>query len=286
MYPLLQSTYFLKYGLNRSFFVNAITYIETKSIRMGKRRMDIKMKQCIGVYIKSIMNECCEWIHRVRWNISTIIRNKKYAFCIRYLMIASIVLLFTSIGVRKSNQSEADIQQGIASEIIRFHVIANSDLTEDQSVKMKVKDAVIRALRPRMKNSEDINSARNQLREEMDYIQQVAIQKLREEGFDYSVQVSLEQEIFPIKVYGDITLPAGSYEALCIRLGEAQGHNWWCIVFPTLCYVDETYSYVPEESKEQLKHVLNEEEYESIVNGDGVQIRVKFKLWNYIKKYF
>lgn len=227
-----------------------------------------------------------EWLHRIQWNLKNIVRNKKYDLILRGVIVVLFIAVFVLIGVKESQSAEAKLQEGIASEIIRFHVIANSDLDQDQAVKMKVKDAVITALRPKMSETEDINIAREELIEQMDFIQEVATQILRENGFYYGVRVTLEQESFPIKVYGDITLPAGSYEALCIRLGVAEGHNWWCIVFPSLCYVDETYSYVPDDSKAQLKNLLSEDEYDSITKEGGIKIKAKFKLWEYLKKYF
>lgn len=227
-----------------------------------------------------------EWLHRIQWNLGSIVRNKKYDLILRGVTVVLFVAVFILIGVRESQSAKAKLQEGIASEIIRFHVIANSDLDQDQAVKMKVKDAVITALRPKMSKTEDIDVAREELIEQMDFIQEVATQTLRENGFYYGVRVTLEQEDFPIKVYGDITLPAGSYEALCIRLGAAEGHNWWCIVFPSLCYVDETYSYVPDESKTQLKNLLSDDEYDSITKEGGIKIKAKFKLWEYLKKYF
>lgn len=232
-----------------------------------------------------------EWLHRVKWNCESIIQNRNYGLVIRSIIVVLFVTIFTVIGMKESLTANARLQKGIASEIIRFHVIANSDLDEDQEVKLKVKDAVVTALRPRMSETEDILEAREELLENMEFIQQVAVKTLKENGYEYGVGVSLAKEQFPIKVYGDITLPAGQYEALCIRLGAAQGHNWWCIVFPSLCYVDETYSYVPDESKEQLKQVLTEEEYDEITMEDAkvdkkIKIKVKFKLWDYLKKCY
>lgn len=227
-----------------------------------------------------------EWLHRIRWNWNIIIENRKYGLVLRTATLLLMVLVFALMGIKESCNAQNHLQEDIASEIIRFHVIANSDLDVDQEVKMKVKDAVITALHSKMADTNGIEEARAQILANEDMIREVAVNTLLENGFRYDVQVSLAQEQFPIKVYGDITLPAGEYEALCIRLGKAEGHNWWCIVFPTLCYVDETYSYVPDESKNQLKNVLTEEEFEEISKDNTIQIKVKSRLWDLIKKYF
>ncbi|MDE7051390.1 MAG: stage II sporulation protein R [Lachnospiraceae bacterium] len=76
--------------------------------------------------------------------------------------------------------------------------------------------------------------------------------------------VSLEERYFPVKSYGDLVFPAGNYKALCVEIGEAKGRNWWCVLFPSLCFVDETYAVVPDSSKEKLKETLSDEEYESL----------------------
>lgn len=232
------------------------------------------------------MEEIKECLHRIKWNWNTMIKNKKYGLMARMAAAILFVGIFAVIGMKESCTGKAGLQESIASEIIRFHVIANSDLEQDQAVKMKVKDAVITALRPKMSETADIEEAREEILANLDFIEEVATETLREYGYYYGASATLANEQFPIKVYGDITLPAGEYEALCIRLGSGSGHNWWCIVFPTLCYVDETYSYVPEDSKEKLKEVLTEEEYDEITEEKGIEVRVKFKLWDYLKKYF
>lgn len=237
------------------------------------------------------VEEMKESLHRVKWNISRLIENRRYGALLRFAVAFCMILFFVGLGMKESYVNGNNLQESIASEIIRFHVIANSDSEEDQAVKLKVKDAVITALRPKMAETKNLDEARETIVEEMDFIKEVALDELARNGFDYSVVVSLQQEQFPVKVYGDITLPAGQYEALCVRIGKAEGKNWWCIVFPSLCYVDETYGYVPEESKEQLKNVLTEEEYEEITQEDDekteeLKIKIKFKLWDYLKEYF
>lgn len=161
-------------------------------------------------------------------------------------------------------ESSQQIQQNIASQIIRLHVIANSDSQEDQALKLKVRDSVIQELQNTLKSAPSVSAARNIIISQMPQIQKKAQKVIRQEGYDYSATVSLSNRYFPVKVYGDLTFPAGEYEALCLEIGNASGHNWWCVLFPSLCFVDETYAVVPEESKEKLKQKLTEEEYESL----------------------
>ncbi len=163
-------------------------------------------------------------------------------------------------------KSDEEIQQSIASQIIRLHVIANSDTNSDQSLKLKVRDSIIQDMQSALKDASSIEDARSILTEKMPQIQKKAQKTIQKEGYDYPVSISLNQRYFPVKVYGDLTFPAGEYEALCLEIGKASGRNWWCVLFPSLCFVDETYAVVPEESKEKLQDSLSEQEYASLEN--------------------
>ncbi len=186
-------------------------------------------------------------------------------------------------------ERELRIQQGIAQEILRFHVIANSDSNEDQALKLKVKDAVTQALKPKLEDANDIADARNMVAEELGNLEELSNNIIKENGFTYTASASIEKGYFPLKVYGDLTLPPGEYEAVRIELGSASGKNWWCIMFPPLCFVDTTYNVIPESSKEELKYVLTEEEYDSLFSEkkdkEKVKVKVSFKLFSWLDKW-
>lgn len=162
------------------------------------------------------------------------------------------------------DESTQEIQQGISESIIRLHVIANSDTESDQELKLTVRNGIIRHLQSTLKSASTMAEARSLILSESDSIQQKAAQIIDQEGYSYPVTVSLTTRYFPIKVYGDLTFPAGDYEALCVEIGKASGRNWWCVLFPSLCFVDETCAVVPEDSKEKLQDSLSEEEYTSL----------------------
>jgi stage II sporulation protein R len=124
------------------------------------------------------------------------------------------------------------------------------------------------------------------INEHLPELEATATKILRELGISYNAKASLGPATFPIKVYGDITLPAGEYDALRVQLGRAEGKNWWCIIFPNLCYVDATYQIVPADSKEQLKELLTEEEYTSIIKPGKPKVTVKFKLLEWLEDLF
>ncbi len=212
-----------------------------------------------------------------------------YPFIARYKYFA-MILVFLALAAYFLAQaffvdavSKTDLQKDIASEIIRFHVIANSDLEEDQALKLKVKTALTDALRPALDKADSVEEARDILIENLPKMEDLANQVMKDNGFNYTAKASIERGYFPLKVYGDLSLPPGEYEAVRVELGSAKGQNWWCIMFPPLCFVDATYSVVPEDSKEQLKHVLTEEEYDAVFANKKVNVKVKFKLISLLK---
>lgn len=199
-----------------------------------------------------------------------------------------VILFFCAISmwlVKANALHKAELQKGIAQDIIRFHVIANSDSSEDQALKLLVKDAVVTSLQPILKDITTLEEAEDILSEELLAIKELAEDTVRQNGYSYPVAVTLEECYFPMKVYGDYTFPPGNYDALRVQIGEAEGKNWWCVMFPPLCFVDETYSIVDESSGEKLKVLLTEEEYNTLINTK-TPVKVKFKLWEAIKKLF
>ncbi|ACV61954.1 stage II sporulation protein R [Desulfofarcimen acetoxidans DSM 771] len=125
-----------------------------------------------------------------------------------------------------------------ANNLIRFHVIANSDTEADQTLKLKVRDKVVRAMTPSFSQAGNVDEARVVVKENLSLIKSVASQEIAREGKDYPVQVSLGNYMFPTKTYGNLTLEAGEYEAVRVVIGEGKGANWWCVLFPPLCFVD------------------------------------------------
>lgn len=203
-------------------------------------------------------------------------RNRKYKISLLSGLIIGCIGLTFVLSSKATDQE--DIQEGIASQIIRFHVLANSDSKEDQEIKIKVKQHLIDVLEPILKDSTNIDDTRKILQENLSYIEEEAVKKLEEMGDNHKVKAYLTQSYFPIKTYGDCTFPAGEYEALRIEIGSAKGKNWWCVLYPNLCFIDATHAVVPEEQKEELKELLTEEEYDSILGN--VKIKLRFRLFD------
>ncbi len=172
-----------------------------------------------------------------------------------------------------------DVSSDIANSVFRLHVIANSDSDVDQNLKYIVRDNLLEYMNTLCANCNSKEEAITIANEHLEDFREIALNTIKDEGFDYSVNVSIGNFEFPTKHYGDISLPAGYYDALKVEIGEAKGQNWWCVMFPPLCFVDTSSGIVPEESKEDLENSLTDEEF-SIVsdNEENLTFKLKFKI--------
>lgn len=171
----------------------------------------------------------------------------------------------------------------ISNNVFRLHVIAHSDSTEDQNLKYLVRDEIISYMNTICNNATDKTEAMKIASEHQETFYKIAKQVIIDNGYDYDVKIEIGNFNFPTKNYGDITLPAGNYDALKIEIGEAKGQNWWCVMFPPLCFVDVTSGIVPEESKDIIQNNLSSEEYVLISNNEDLDVKFKFKLVEFFK---
>ena len=145
-----------------------------------------------------------------------------------------VLALFVACLVCTALWAEAT-QVRLASQVIRLHVLANSDSEEDQALKLKVRDRVLETTSALLAGETEPQAAAVLLNQHLDDIAQTAAQEISAQGHDDRVEVRLEQTWFPTRQYQGISLPAGNYLALRVLIGAAEGHNWWCVVFPNLC---------------------------------------------------
>lgn len=169
------------------------------------------------------------------------------------------------------------VSNDIQDSVFRLHVIANSDSAEDQNLKYIVRDKVLEYINSISGNENSKEDVINLAKSNINEIQKIAENTINENGYNYSVKLNIGNFAFPTKTYGDISFPAGFYDALKIEIGEAKGQNWWCVMFPPLCFVDVTSGVVPKESKEVIKENLSEEEYE-LLSENSNDINFKFKI--------
>lgn len=207
----------------------------------------------------------------------------------KFLLMIMCILVIFGLNAKFVQVKGEDVQKDISSKIIRFHVIANSDSKDDQALKLKVRDSVLEYMQPKLKKSKSIDESRKIIRKNNDEIIAIANRVIKENGYSYSVRSTLSNENFPIKTYGNITLPQGKYEAYRIIIGSGKGQNWWCVMFPPVCFVDITKGEVSyKQTEEQMKRVLSPEEYKIVNNqlknkNDKTNIKVESKLIEIIK---
>ena len=193
---------------------------------------------------------------------------KKQVIC----MGIALIFAFCLTGIL-AQAKELKLQESLAKEVFRFHVLANSDSERDQALKLQVKAEVIAYMKEQLPESESVEMTKSWAKAHLNDIKKVAQKTLRQEGCEDRVCVEITNCYFPDKTYGDITFPRGNYDALRIEIGEAKGQNWWCVLYPNLCFVDAVHAVVPDEGKEELKDVLDEEEYEMVTATSRFKIK-------------
>ncbi len=192
----------------------------------------------------------------------------------RFLLLLTLFFCYTFVSAFSYAR---DVSADIANSVFRLHIIANSDTEEDQNLKLLVRDDVLKYMKQISKDVSNKEDVVTLMYEHLDEFQRIAKETIKNNGYDYEVRVKIGKFEFPTKEYGDIALPAGMYDALRIEIGKAEGHNWWCVMFPTLCFVDVSSGELGEESKGVLESSLNEEEYD-LVSGDNLGVNFKFKI--------
>jgi len=200
----------------------------------------------------------------------------------RYKIISFIIITLFIFGLLMNLHINNDSVLGdIKDKIIRLHVVANSDSPEDQAIKLCIRDAIINELEPKLENLKSQEEVKNLISANMDNLIAAAEEEMARLGKSYPIDIELGIFEFPTKVYGDLTFPAGSYQALNVKIGEAKGKNWWCVMFPPLCFVDIAQGVVSEKTLEEFKEILEENELELLKsqkgNGEDI-VKIKFKL--------
>ena len=166
---------------------------------------------------------------------------------------------------------------GLQNNIFRLHILANSDSEADQALKLAVRDSVIEYMKTINNTSFTKEETIQNVNSHLEELQKIAEDKIHELGYDYAVSLEVGNFYFPTKYYGNISLPAGNYDALKINIGEAQGQNWWCSLFPPLCFIDISSGYLEDEDKEILEANLTEEEF-ALVSSSSPDVKLKFKI--------
>ena len=199
------------------------------------------------------------------------------------------ILVFIYIALLSFNYSKA-ISSNLSDSVFRLHIIANSDSSADQELKLKVRDNIINYMNTLTSSSSDKKDVISIVNNHLDSFKEIALNTIKENGYNYDVNIEIGNFHFPTKSYGDISFPAGNYDALKIEIGDAIGQNWWCVLFPPLCFVNSSTGVVPDDSKNTLKENINSESYEIISEGNNSNdntsdIKIKFKIIEFFNNF-
>ncbi len=176
------------------------------------------------------------------------------------------------------------VNNDLSGSLVRFHVIANSDTDVDQKLKLKVRDAVIYEADTLLCNSKSKYDTVKLITDNKNKLLSAAKKTVKDEGFDYDVDIEYGEFYFPKKSYKNISLPSGRYDAIKVKIGEAKGKNWWCVMFPPLCLSEDGGFEMDSESIEYLKNSLTKSEYEMLTENEDLPVKIRFKTVDMVMK--
>lgn len=219
--------------------------------------------------------------------------SKKRAYHIRtslpsilYRMAAILLLFFSILLLLPKNffDDEPAASLSLKNRILRLHILAAGDDTASQELKLHVRDAVLSVIQDAAADASTAAEAEAMLLPKLDEITRIANEVLTDAGVSYRATVEITTEFFPIKQYGSLLLPPGKYRALRILLGEGEGKNWWCMLYPSLCFTEGITATIPEEEKEELRGLLSEEEFHTLFSTEEAKPVFRFRLADLWKK--
>lgn len=185
------------------------------------------------------------------------------------------LLLVTESPRYLQDKSTSTLQQQIATQVLRFHIRANSDTVADQQKKLRIKQSLLEWLTPILSENTSKSKTIQCIRKNLPDIRKEATRMAAPEP----VTVTLQKEWFPEKTYGTCTFPEGIYDALRVDIGQAKGHNWWCVLYPSLCFADALEPSMTEEGEEKLQQVLDEDAYDLLLHPQKLKIRFRLEFF-------
>lgn len=194
------------------------------------------------------------------------------SFIIPLLFLGLLLLVESPVPQTRSSLS---LQKEISDQVLRFHIRANSDTRADQQKKLRVKQSMLEWLAPILEESDTKTDTIDTIQK---YLPELT-RKASRLAAPFPVTVTLRKEWFPEKTYGTCTLPEGSYQALRIDIGKARGHNWWCVLYPKLCFQDALDPVMSQEGEEKLQQVLDEDAYDLLLHPQKLKIRFRLEFF-------
>jgi len=200
----------------------------------------------------------------------------------------SAIFVILAIGIAYTVEAYEGISR-LNGKVIRLHVVANSDTLEDQQLKYKVRNQIIATFNEEFEKINSKEESENIVLEKIHQIRCEAEETVKEEGYNYDINVYYGNYKFPRKMYEEIVLPEGYYDAVRIEIGKAEGSNWWCVMFPPLCFVDfgktRDAAVFDIETEKRLQEVLTLDEIDTIRTKRGIEnIKLKSKIFEFIEK--
>lgn len=200
-------------------------------------------------------------------------KHQSHATLIALLFLS--LLLVTESPRYLQDKSTFTLQQQIATQVLRFHIRANSDTVADQQKKLRIKQSLLEWLTPILSENTSKSETIQCIRKNLPDIRKEATRMAAPEP----VTVTLQKEWFPEKTYGTCTFPEGIYDALRVDIGQAKGHNWWCVLYPSLCFADALEPSMTEEGEKKLQQVLDEDTYDLLLHPQKLKIRFRLEFF-------
>ena len=192
------------------------------------------------------------------------------------ILFLSLLLLFLLFSMGRLQKNQEDLAARIAPSILRFHILANSDSREDQAVKLEVRSFLLDYIQARLpENADSKEAVTTWLSSHQTALEAAASKFLAEKQMPYTATLSLERTWFPTRVYDNLVIPCGTYDAARAILGNGKGHNWWCVLYPRFCFLDEVCKEIPEESRKELQDNLNQGDY-SLLEDHRPELKIRF----------
>lgn len=193
-------------------------------------------------------------------------------------LISLFVLTAFLLALSGYTRSQETLAAHIAPKILRFHVLADSNRREDQELKLQVRDQVLSYIYTAIPQPMEKEPLKRWLADHAEQIEETAEGYLASQGHPQEVSFELTSDYFPTKAYGDMVFPCGTYDAARITIGSGKGRNWWCVLYPSLCFTDPVTARVPEPSKKKLSALLDETDYEALRAEEKPEIHVRLRL--------
>ena len=185
---------------------------------------------------------------------------KQISFCMVIAIFATGILTW-NIFLNLETKSTVSV---LSHSAIRFHILANSDSVSDQALKMRVKESVVNYIYEKTGDFKTVDEAKNFILNNDKTIKSMATKAIADNGYDYTVSSTFGFSVFPVKTYGDVIFPKGTYTSYTIKIGNGKGHNWWCVLYPPLCVVVVSTGVLPDNSKKKLRDSLSDTQYHTV----------------------